>query len=83
LHPYGLFVFNKFLLIHAVDFGWSVVCTVLDLKTFVTALGAEKNLEVLEVEGVGEDEALEYEITVLDEGLDGDDLGLKDEGVEN
>jgi hypothetical protein len=53
LFPNGLFCFNKFLLIHAVDFGWSVVCTVLDLKTFVTALGTEKNFALLEVEGVG------------------------------
>jgi hypothetical protein len=39
--------------------GWSIACTILDLKTFVTALGNKKNLEFLEVEGVGEEEELE------------------------
>jgi hypothetical protein len=59
-----------------------VSCTILDLKTFVTALGTGKNFELLEVEGVGEEEALESEI-VLDEGVDGDDFGVEAEGVEN
>ncbi len=56
----------------------------LDLKTLVTAFGTEKIFELFEVEGVGEEEALESEIvTVLDEGVGGDDLELKAEGVEN
>jgi hypothetical protein len=84
LLPDWLFGFNKFLLIHAVDFGWSVVCAILGLKTFVSALGAEKNLEFFEVEGHGEEGALESEIvTAFNAGVDGDDFGLKDEGVEN
>ncbi len=52
MFPEEGFCFNKLLLIHAVDFGWSVVCTVLDLSTFVTALGTEKNFELLLFEDV-------------------------------
>jgi hypothetical protein len=56
----------------------------LDLKIFVTALGTEKNLALLEVEGVGEGEGRESDtVTVLEEGIAGEDFGLKDEGVEN
>jgi hypothetical protein len=46
------------------------VCTVLDLNTFVTAFGTEKNLALFEVEGVGEAEGLELE-NVFEEGIDG------------
>jgi hypothetical protein len=54
-------------------------------QTFVTALGTEKNLELFEVEGVGEGEGLESDnVIVLEEGVEnGEDFGLKDEGVEN
>jgi hypothetical protein len=84
LLPDWLFSFNKLLLVHAIDLGWYVVCTVLDLKTFVTALGTEKIFEDFEVEDDVEEEALESEtVTILDEGVDGDDFGLKFEGVEN
>ncbi len=50
-----------------------------------TALGTEKNLELFEVEGVGEDERLESDnVIVLEEGVEnGEDFGLKDEGVQN
>ena len=52
------------------------MCTVLDLNTFVTAFGTEKNLALFEDEGVGEDEGLELEnVTVFEEGVVG--------GVEN
>ncbi len=48
----------------------------LDLKTFVTALGTEKNFALLFVEGVGEGDGLEFEkVAVLEDGVDG--------GVEN
>jgi hypothetical protein len=57
--------------------------TILDLKNFVTAFGTRKNLDAFEVEGVGEGEALELEtVTLLDEGVDGDDFELKLDGVE-
>ena len=47
------------------------------------ALGTEKNL-LLEVEGVVEGEGLEFDsVTVLEEGVAGEDFGVKDEGVEN
>ncbi len=80
--PDWLVCFNKFLLIHAVDLGWSVVWTVLDLNTFVIALGTEKFF--LDIEGVDEGEGLEPDsVIVLDEGVAGEDFGVKDEGVEN
>ncbi len=61
--------FDKFLLIHAVDFGWSVVSTVLDLNTLVIALGREKNF--FEIVGVVAGEEFELEGVVLDEGVAG------------
>ncbi len=64
------------------DFGWSVVWTVLDLNTFVIALGTEKNF--FGIVGVVAGEELESEsVIVLDEGVVGSDLGVKDDGVEN
>jgi len=52
-----------------VDFGWSVVSTVLDLNTFVIALGREKNF--FEIVGVVAGEEFELEGVVLDEGVAG------------
>ena len=64
------------------DFGWSVVWTVLDLNTFVTALGREKNF--FEIVGVVAGEESEPDsVIVLDEGVVGSVFGVKDEGVEN
>jgi hypothetical protein len=58
------------------------VCTVLDLKTFVTALGTEKNLALFEVAGVGEGDGLEFEnYAVLGVGVDGGVKNLKFELV--
>ncbi len=80
--PDWFFCFNKFFLIHDVDFGWSVVSIVLDLNTFVIALGSEKNF--LGIVGVVAGEEFELEdVIVLDEGVAGVDFGVKDEGVEN
>ncbi len=74
--------FNKFFLIHDVDFGWSVVSTVLDLNTFVIALGREKNF--FEIVGVVAGEEFELDsVIVLDDGVAGLDFGENDEGVEN
>ena len=82
MFPDWFVCFNKFLFIHAVDFGWSVVWTVLDLNTFVIALGTEKNF--FDIVGVVAGEELESEsVIVLDEGVVGSDFGVKDEGVEN
>ena len=67
--PDWLVCFNKFLLIHAVVFGWSVVSTVLDLNTLVIALGREKNF--FEIVGVVAGEEFELEGIVLEEGVAG------------
>ena len=53
LLPDCLVCLEKVLLSHAVDFGWSVVLTTLERRTFVIAFGTVKNLADLpfEVDG--------------------------------